>query len=102
MAEIFARVHGVIKIIQNGVCRRAILKFFYKILRNKILPPKIALALNARSQNSGLREGETQDVVECSSPLVHKYMQFFSHENYKTNCLWCVFYEYTTSEFTGA
>ena len=93
MAEIFARVHGVIKIIQNGV---------YKILRNKFLPPKIALALNARSQNSGLREGETQDVVECSSPLVHKYMQFFSHENYKTNCLWCVFYEYTTSEFTGA
>ena len=93
MAEIFARVHGVIKIIQNGV---------YKILRNKFLPPKIALALNARSQNSGLREGETQDVVECSSPLVHKYMQFFSHDNYKTNCLWCVFYEYTTSEFTGA
>ena len=93
MAEIFARVHGVIKIIQNGV---------YKILRNKFLPPKIALALNARSQNSGLGEGETQDVVECSSPLVHKYMQFFSHENYKTNCLWRVFYEYTTSEFTGA
>ena len=93
MAEIFARVHGVIKIIQNGV---------YKILRNKFMPPKIALALNARSQNSGLGEGETQDVVECSSPLVHKYMQFFSHENYKTNCLWCVFYEYTTSEFTGA
>ena len=84
MAEIFARVHGVIKIIQNGV---------YKILRNKFLPPKIALALNARSQNSGLREGETQDVVECSSPLVHKYMQFFSHDNYKTNCLWRVFYE---------
>ena len=84
MAEIFARVHGVIKIIQNGV---------YKILRNKFLPPKIALALNARSQNSGLGEGETQDVVECSSPLVHKYMQFFSHDNYKTNCLWRVFYE---------
>ena len=84
MAEIFARVHGVNKIIQNGV---------YKILRNKFLPPKIALALNARSQNSGLGEGETQDVVECSSPLVHKYMQFFSHDNYKTNCLWRVFYE---------
>ena len=84
MAEIFARVHGVIKIIQNGV---------YKILRNKFMPPKIALALNARSQNSGLGEGETQDVVECSSPLVHKYMQFFSHDNYKTNCLWRVFYE---------
>ena len=84
MAEIFARVHGVIKIIQNGV---------YKILRNKFLPPKIALALNARSQNSGLGERETQDVVECSSPLVHKYMQFFSHDNYKTNCLWRVFYE---------
>ena len=84
MAEIFARVHGVIKIIQNGV---------YKILRNKFLPPKIALALNARSQNSGLGEGETQDVVEWSSPLVHKYMQFFSHDNYKTNCLWRVFYE---------